>query len=815
MRSPFSKTPKAGLNMPISVEDSDDAAALARSDKSNAWTVVQRDDIFTRRQYGEKWETICLDYPNRSKHAMQQQYSIMKKTAMPKTPTKTGGRRRNVSMPPAVNGLDGTREDESASESDRASINQSRAVIASRNGAVTSNDDTAHSDSDDSRKAKGRRSSQKKRTYTKTKRPPKTQEDSEPPTPRPKRARARAVNYNLLAQTNNDNDEDQAPEVESPETKPERKSKIVSLRTSFGKKLASPARPLISPRKGRKTASPPTPDNDDEAEKTPSEQEEPTARRMSTRGKKAADAKANDISPKSPQGKKKTPRKYRSRLLSHLPDAETERKVVNSIEKTKLSRKRRHSETLVNEVDDARPGKAANVSFAQEEEADEDEDEEPERKKRRASIKVKEDLGFLANGQPRKRRRRRTREEMMLDQKTPDPPTSRPPSKYQFPYLEGYQGPPPPDMETILARLEEQERDKPDDWLDDQDPDEISPLLTSLSDDDDGAHRNQEVSVLQPARDSESALPSANSTTNASHTAIPAKEPASTKYTEQVTFADPFQTPEGEELVFFASDLANARRNAQLLRQKHSTENQSLLAEVAAAKTLLEVELATSASLQQRCETLAKKQDTLKADHKYDLSLKQIEHDDDMAELRAKAQERERALETRLEEYEGVIRFMGNNVKSPPVKMVDRSTSTDDLPLPSPPPPPPTDTAAPVAPALTPIDPPTTTTTHSSSKSTPPFKLALSTLRSTLLHLSGHLRETNTAHAAHAAVIAKFQHALEEDEITMRGVRNVVKELVKGSEGLGGSLGRVVEENDRAKGRLWEVWDEGVGRGWL
>ncbi|KAI9881610.1 MAG: hypothetical protein M1830_000174 [Pleopsidium flavum] len=39
------------------------------------WTLVDREDMFSRRQSGEGWDTICKDFPNRTRHAMQQQYS--------------------------------------------------------------------------------------------------------------------------------------------------------------------------------------------------------------------------------------------------------------------------------------------------------------------------------------------------------------------------------------------------------------------------------------------------------------------------------------------------------------------------------------------------------------------------------------------------------------------------------------------------------------------------------------------------------------------------------------------------------------------
>lgn len=67
--------------------------SLGSASKSNLWTTEQRRDLFERRQNGEEWETICpvcrptnyvfdprltllQDFPNRTRHAMQQQYSV-------------------------------------------------------------------------------------------------------------------------------------------------------------------------------------------------------------------------------------------------------------------------------------------------------------------------------------------------------------------------------------------------------------------------------------------------------------------------------------------------------------------------------------------------------------------------------------------------------------------------------------------------------------------------------------------------------------------------------------------------------------------
>ncbi|MCJ1225915.1 hypothetical protein MMC12_002564 [Toensbergia leucococca] len=76
-----------------------DSPASSRKDKSNLWSIAAREDIFARRQNGEEWETICVDYPTRTRHAMQQQYSVMKKQAAVDndsfTPTRRAPGRRS------------------------------------------------------------------------------------------------------------------------------------------------------------------------------------------------------------------------------------------------------------------------------------------------------------------------------------------------------------------------------------------------------------------------------------------------------------------------------------------------------------------------------------------------------------------------------------------------------------------------------------------------------------------------------------------------------------------------------------------------
>ncbi|KAL8731052.1 MAG: hypothetical protein Q9166_003703 [cf. Caloplaca sp. 2 TL-2023] len=77
------------------------------------------------------------------------------------------------------------------------------------------------------------------------------------------------------------------------------------------------------------------------------------------------------------------------------------------------------------------------------------------------------------------------------ERNTPTVGTIRRRSRYQFPYLEGYNGPPPPDLATILARQEEQERLVPP--QSDSDAESTSSSLISLGDEDDTADKQPQV----------------------------------------------------------------------------------------------------------------------------------------------------------------------------------------------------------------------------------------------------------------------------------------------------------------------------------
>lgn len=205
---------------------------------------------------------------------------------------------------------------------------------------------------------------------------------------RPKRTRAPPVNYNLL--NNLDLDPTGESDIAVAPQEPERKSKIIALRTGPPKKLPVNAQDLDT-KTPRRTLNA---DVGHEAPKTPAVHEDISITRKSTRGKKIADDNRppnDDEPPNALRGELTTPRKRKRRLLAHLEALTEATAPVPATEPAKRSRKRKHSEDGVDQ------------------DREMTESEQPEKKRRRAKEKIREDLGLLPNGQPRKRRRRVSR----------------------------------------------------------------------------------------------------------------------------------------------------------------------------------------------------------------------------------------------------------------------------------------------------------------------------------------------------------------------------------------------------------------------
>ena len=73
------QTPSQEMDKSDVVQNADDSSSLTNDISKrfgNLWTAEAREDLFRRRKAGEGWETIGRDFPTRSRHAMQQQYSV-------------------------------------------------------------------------------------------------------------------------------------------------------------------------------------------------------------------------------------------------------------------------------------------------------------------------------------------------------------------------------------------------------------------------------------------------------------------------------------------------------------------------------------------------------------------------------------------------------------------------------------------------------------------------------------------------------------------------------------------------------------------
>ncbi|KAL8657235.1 MAG: hypothetical protein Q9226_002130, partial [Calogaya cf. arnoldii] len=373
--------------MPAPVQDADmsDASSPPHR-KSNAWPKEERDDIYNRRQKGEKWDTICLDYPDRSKHAMQQQYSIMKKQAILNTPTKSKGRRKGKSsaptspavMPNSVKKVSKRKAspENANQESDSDSDRESSPSVP--NKPIGGNDGAPEMENDSESTTKGPDSTRKQRLRRRKQLT--DDEDDQPVSTRPRRSRASGVNYSLLQNSGYGLD-DQADEVgvEATPDVPVRKSKIVAL------KMGTPKTPVADEAGNRRKSLNVTVDDES--------MHEDNSTRRSQRVKKVVNRKTGNLaSPFShtasedlhlPGGKRK-----RRSLLAPEPDED------DSDARATRSKKRKNSEPENNK---AHPEKDAAKESGQE--------EIPFRNRKRQA-RPKEHLGFLSNGQPRLRRRR-------------------------------------------------------------------------------------------------------------------------------------------------------------------------------------------------------------------------------------------------------------------------------------------------------------------------------------------------------------------------------------------------------------------------
>ncbi|KAL9052553.1 MAG: hypothetical protein Q9206_004263 [Seirophora lacunosa] len=355
------------------VQASDLGIAANRSEKSNAWSWEERLDIYSRRRDGEAWDTICP--------VMRPVLPDFRLLTYPRTTHIVPNTQWNSSIPD---------RDDSDSPDARSRGPASRPTRKVRR---------VPTDSDENTKSKKKPSALKPRLSKRLKQSAKDQipDDSdrpdEPVSTRPKRSRAPPKNYSLLLPNSDDLNEESDVAV-APEGL--KKSRIVILGTGPPKKQQNGVRePEI--KTVRSSASP---DSVVEVRKSPvSPDEYQKGVRKSMRGKKMADdhLTTTRMGSDALRKKMKTPKGRKPRMLAHLDPSDVDTPSVPATASAKKGQKRKRSE---DRDDSIRPVGRVTTSPVPDAES-----EQPEKKKRRKQ-KVRHDLGFLPNGQPRMRRRR-------------------------------------------------------------------------------------------------------------------------------------------------------------------------------------------------------------------------------------------------------------------------------------------------------------------------------------------------------------------------------------------------------------------------
>ncbi|KAL8910008.1 MAG: hypothetical protein Q9171_004668, partial [Xanthocarpia ochracea] len=186
---------------------------------------------------------------------------------------------------------------------------------------------------------------------------------------------------------------------------------------------------------------------------------------------------------------------------------------------------------------------------------------------------------------------------------TPTASTSRRRSNYQFPFLEGYNGPPPPDLATILARQEEHERQNPRPESESE-AESTSSSLMSLDDEDDAIGNQPQTPSIVDAE--EEVGPSTRPTVDEQLPADSIAQPPS------ITNAFPLMpdsTLEIPDFVFSAEDLEKARRTARKLRATYEEQKSAGRNRITASENALEKERLNNQELKRHLEDLRKVHD--------------------------------------------------------------------------------------------------------------------------------------------------------------------------------------------------------------
>lgn len=408
---------------------------------------------------------------------------------------------------------------------------------------------------------------------------------------------------------------------------------------------------------------------------------------------------------------------------------------------------------------------------------------------------------------------------MLLDRQTPKTVTTRYRGKYQFPYLPGYNGPTPPDMATVLARQDELERQNGKSSST-ADNDSVS-SLASLSDDEgselESPMKRPDRSVVEtnanPMPSNTQVPDSAASVASMVPTSVEPNTSTAPVSSETISMDIP-------DVIFFAEDLAKARENASKLRASFEAEKASVRL---ASKTEVDSERkAAEANLAQereRVTELTQQLADLREGFATRMNAEKQEHEHAITALKASLDEKEANFQENISMVSGQLKASDDTIKvrddtikarddtiktkeaiittqsgtirarDDTIKQLKETQSSKDKSSVNesrrPSLQPANETPLPLTPAKpfsiiqalsAPIELPAhATAANATIKPASQIKAELkphvSSLRNSHIRLAGHLRTTNEAHGALKSSIARLHAELEEDEITMRGLR--------------------------------------------
>lgn len=441
---------------------------------------------------------------------------------------------------------------------------------------------------------------------------------------------------------------------------------------------------------------------------------------------------------------------------------------------------------------------------------------------------------------------------MLLDQQTPKTVTTRRRGKYHFPYLDGYSGPAPPDMATITARQDELERQNS---ASNPTSDHDTALSTGSLDEDSSLGSSPEP---DPNPTNTNVNPSLDPGTDKPLSAGSTEQPAVIARADLVVSDHPDASLGIPDIVFFPEDLAKGRENALKLRTSHQAEKKAQLTSSEAALAQqnqqvaeLQQELAdkdaklntSEAALAQQTQRVTEFEQEL-ADQKAQRATSEaalVQQKERIADLQQESQripelrkeisdlhkhyndritadelERERkilalkrSMDEQAREYRGLLATKETELESESRALAQMKAvasalekkselatlhyattqTSQQAQLPPPPPPPPL---------------------QFQNEQTDKLKSSLSTLRNAHIRLAGHIRTTTRSHSSLQQTIEKLHHDLEEDEITMRGLRGVARGLVEEVGRVGEGLEGARDSSDEVKGEVMGLMDRFV-----